>query len=129
MQRNIAFCLKLDKDNIINAVIEKSEKKRSNISHSKIFSKYNRLLLNQIRDEIIQFIKRHNCELHDVSFECDSDCRAFAKDTGLKHKDRGHVHVLSDLVAWSNNKGDEPDGVIPIDLTSKIEEELNRIIK
>ena len=74
-------------------------------------------------------MKKHDCDLHNVYFECDSDCRTFAKDAGLKYKDPGYVHILSDIVAWSNNRRYEPDGTITMDLTSRINNKLNRIIK
>ncbi len=128
-KESIAFCLKLDKDMIINAIMKKNAKRRLNIARSKILSIYDTLLLNHIRDEIIQFLKMHNYELHRIFFECDSDCRTFAKVTGLKYKNPGRVHVLSDVIAWANNNGVEPKGVITMDLASKISKKLNQIFK
>ena len=61
---------------------------------------------------------------HRFTFECDSDCVKFLKDNGLKYADAGETHMLSDIVAWANQRNNEPEGVVEINLADIIKTEL-----
>lgn len=123
-KESIAFCIKLDRHDIISSIKMKNTKKHPNRLRARIISQYNRLLLEHMHDHLFLFIRKHNYELDEICFECDADCREFAKDAGLKYTDNNLVHVISDLVAWSNNKGNEPHGVIPLNPTTEISRQL-----
>lgn len=85
---------------------------------------------------------RHGAE---VIFQCDYECKYFVKQNGLQHNvveqknlipdknynndgachdNETHARILSDLVAWLNNKGKEPDGIISINFADNLEKEL-----
>ena len=64
-------------------------------------------------------------ELSDIVFECDSDCRNFAKDNVLKCKEKWNAHAMNNIVVWLNNHGNrEPPGVISRDISKWLEEQL-----
>ena len=127
-RENIAFCVKIDKDRIISNIISHVDKKRLRIPHDKIHSIHNKILLRKLHEKTLKFLRIHNYELHKVIFECDSDCRTFARDNGLKYTDPGYAHIISDIIAWANNNELEPKGVIVMDLSHEIESELRKAL-
>lgn len=128
----IAFCVKIDKFRLVDK-LEKKLKKQNRyrrMGGKKIWIVFNRLLLYEIREKIIPFTNSHGYALTDVAFQCDGDCRYFAKDNGLRYADEGRAYMLSDAVAWANNRNLEPHGVCALDLTKILEEKLkSRIVK
>ena len=126
-RENIAFCINMDKNRITNKIIHSMDKKYSYISHGRIYSAHNKILLQKLYEKTLEFLRSHNQELHKVIFECDSDCRPFVRDNGLKYTDRGYAHTISDIIAWANNNGLEPKGAIALDLTHEIEIELKKL--
>ena len=125
---NIAFCIRLDKDAIVKRI---STRKRSGHRYSRknIFRAYDYLLHKYMHERIVAFLAKHNHALHDVVFQCDSDCRDFIKVNGLRHDNVGNAHRLADIVAWSNNKNKEPRGVESLDPRSWIDTELKKRFK
>ena len=91
---------------------------------TKIFRTYHYLLLEELRDTLILFLNKHNYALSDIVFQCDSDCRNIIRDMGLHYSDPKYAHMLSDIVAWFNNKNSEPKGVISVNLTTVIKDKL-----
>ncbi len=126
---SIAFCIRIDKKTIIDKLKNNLRKKHYSISIGKLFHAYNYLILHRIRDQITEFTHKHNTSLSEINFQCDYDCKNFAKDNGLRYTKEGNAHMLSDLVAWSNNKGFEPDGVVAMDITQYLEKELRTFFK
>ena len=123
---NIAFCIKINKNEIINQIQEMRKIKYKNISRGRITYKFHRILWRLILERIQSFLNIHGCTFDDVSFQCDGDCISFAKDTGLKHVDEDNAHMLSDIVAWANNHNQEPRGTIGLDFTNELETELRK---
>ncbi len=120
-QTVIAFCIQIDKYRILNKI----NIRKKNTSKKKILQIYNQTIFKQLREKILDFLYRHNYSLDDIVFQCDSDCKDFAKDVGLKYEERkGNAFYLSDIIAWANNKNKEPKGVMEIDLTKIIETKL-----
>ena len=127
-KENIAFCIQIEKNKIIQNILE-TKRIKQNVSKAKIYRAYHYLLLRHVRAQIETFLGKHGNALSDVVFECDMDCVNFAKDAGLKHTQRGDAYVLSDIVAWANNRGLEPRGVVVMDITVVLESYLKRIFK
>ena len=123
-KENIGFCIRLDRREIISDVKEKTDSK-----YAVIYQRYNRLLLKFMREKINEFLIMHKAELSKVGFQCDADCNGFISDNNLCSRNQEFVHTLADLVAWSNNRGKEPNGVIYLDPREWIRKELNRIFK
>ena len=119
-----AFCIRLDRVEIINTIQNMRRARSKNIPGRKITEMYNRLLLRYVRDKLEEFPSRHGHALSEVAFQSDSDCVNFLKDNGLRHSDAGNAHMLSDIVAWANNRSREPEGVIPINPADRIQERL-----
>ncbi len=124
-KENIGFCVRLDRDEITNDV----KKKIDSTKYAAIYRRYNQLLLKFMHGRISEFLARHKAELPEVGFQCDADCYRFISDNNLCLCDQKLVHVLADLVAWSNNRGKEPDGVICLDSRKCIRKELNRVFR
>ncbi len=122
----IAFCVRIERHMIIEEIKEKRKIIRKNISKGKILFHYHNIVFYMLKKHIEIFLHKHNCVLSDISFECDSDCQNLIQDCHLRHSDRGIAHMMSDIVAWSNNKGKEPKGVIVLDFTKKIRKEISR---
>ena len=123
-KENIAFCIKINRNKIIDKIHEMRRMKHENVSRGKIIKNFHRILLHLLRERILNFFNMYGCTFDDVAFQCDGDCINLAKDTGLKYVDRCSVHMLADIVAWANNHKQEPDGVIALDFTHELETEL-----
>ena len=52
----------------------------------------------------------------------------FLKDNSLCHIGAGRAHMLSDIVAWANNRNREPEGVISVNPVAGIQEKLKEDI-
>ena len=126
-KNNIAFCIKINHN--IDKIKNMNIIKKKRIPLGKIYREYYRMLLFSIRDDLEKFSLAHNCPLNTIPFQCDSDCRGFAKDTGLHYDDPGHAHELSDIVAWLNKNHSVVDGIVELnmlDTYEKIIEKLRR---
>ena len=108
-------------------IIQNMDKKYLRISRDRVYSAHSKILLQKLHEKFLEFLRIHNYELHKIVFGCDSDCRTFARDNGLKYADPRHAHIISDIVAWANNNELEPRGVIVMDLTHEIETELKKL--
>ncbi len=120
----IALCIRIDKTLLLKKI------KGMNYNDiAKFHVGYNRMLFKYIRPYIENFLIKHNCTIHDVVFQCDGDCVNLAKDIGVKHDMAGNVHMLADIVAWANNRCQEPDGVVPIDVRDAIKSRMMKNLK
>lgn len=124
----MAMCLRIEKQRITNKIKNLRKVRTRNTRKRKIYTTYDYTLWNLMQDRIKEFLQGHGCDLHDVVFQCDHDSDAFLKTAGLGRSYKGHAYVLSDIVAWANNKKREPDGVVFVDLASEIERRLTRLI-
>ena len=124
----VAFCVKIDRSRIIGQIKKRARKQNRYFQPEKIWIAYNRLLLSALRDKITSFVNKHNHSIVDVPFQCDADCRSFIKENGLQHAVQGGAYMLSDILAWANNRGLEPRGTHLLDLTKELEEKLARKI-
>ena len=127
-RQNIAFCIRINRDQIIRNVKKLSKIKHKNISNGKIYRTYDYLLFQELREMILGFLIKHKYGLSDIIFECDSDCIRFVKSSGLKPTNAGDAHMLADIVAWANNRSIEPDGVITLDLAKVIEPKMMKVL-
>ena len=75
------------------------------------------------------FLREHSCEVRSIVFQCDADCRAFAKDMGWMITDAGPAHMLADIVAWANGHGREPEGAVSLDLVDGLVERMKSRFK
>lgn len=116
----LVLCCKINRDVIIDKFLQRKIKHGKQPDHRMALRSFNRQVYDLLQDRIMTFLAQHNCDRDDVVFECDSDCRGFAKDVGLRYGDGGTAHHVSDIVAWSNNRGSEPPGVARQDLGGKI---------
>lgn len=128
-EQTFAICVKIDRKKIINNIKNKRKVKHQNIPTSKIISKYNKLVMHYMEKRIMTFLNNNGYTLSDIIFQCDQDCLKFAKDNGLRHTDTDSTHILADIVAWANNRGIEPDGVVVLDIVDKVEAELWNLYK
>lgn len=114
---NIAFCIRIEQDDIVNKIKAMRHRKRKRITHRKIYQTFHSLVMCYLDDQITQFRINHKCDLSEVIFHCDHDCKSFAIQNNLNYKichpkadnkscydDDEYAYVLSDLVAWSGKK-------------------------
>ena len=123
-KNNIAFCIRVDKSIITNKIRNLRRVKKKNTSNEKIFRAYYRIVFRNIAERLQRFALDHGHKLEDILFQCDSDCIRFAKDTNLRYVYKGSAYDLSDVVAWCNNRGLEPKGVITLDISSDVKSKL-----
>ena len=121
---SVAFCVRIDRDPIISRIKQMRRSKKT--SEGRIRKAYHQILFHMLKDRMEGFALRHGMPVSDVAFQCDSDCRNFIRDAGLKRDPVGDAHAIADIVAWANNKGAEPSGVIQMNLSSELEERLVR---
>ena len=124
----LGLCIKIERNKTIGECINLNKNKK-NLRRSELICIFNSQLFKLLRSKIDNFLLQHHYTLTEVCFECDSDCRDFAKDNCLSHTNASSTHSIADAVAWGNCKKIEPDGTISIDLTSEISKHVNERIK
>lgn len=122
----IAFCYRLDLDTTIRHARSRRTK---NIRTDRMFTACYYVIWMHIQDQIKAFLQSHRCDIHNVVFQCDGDSEIFLKTVGLKRAYKGQAHSLSDAVAWANNNGKEPRGVISQNLTKVIDRQVRNMMK
>lgn len=126
-KNNIAFCIKFNRN--IKKISNMKMIKRKKISLGKINRIRHYRLLSSTKEAIISFLIAHNYSIHDIYFQCDSDCRGFLRDVGLHYDDPGIAHQLSDVVAWANRRNIPLDGVIELDRVNETDEAVVKTLK
>ena len=121
-----AFCYRIELDTAIKNT--RSGRSR-NVRKSRIFATCYYVMWMHMQDQIKSFLQSLQCDIHDVAFQCDSDSEMFLKTAGLRRTHKGQAHSLSDVVAWANNNGKEPYGVVSQDLSEPIERQVKSMIK
>ena len=111
-EKNItAFCIKINRDREITNV----DIRRKRIPRKKIRHTYNTILSHSIQENVEKFLTAYGYHFNQIPIECDSDCRSFAKDTGLHPVQATHMHDISDIIAWANKKGIKIPWVVELD--------------
>lgn len=121
-----AFCVKINRKSVINTVKNKRNIKHRRMSGGKLFALFEKTLFKYLTHEIEKFTLQYDLGAKEIIVECDTDSIVFAKTWGVKHLGVGTAHIISDIVAWCNNKNQNISGVIEIDLSKKIQNELLR---
>ena len=121
-----AFCVKINRKNVIDTVKINGIKKNKKMQGGNLFPQLKKILLNYLTYEFEKFTLQYHLSAKEIVVECDNDSIVFAKTWGVKHLSAGSVHIISDIIAWCNNKNQNIDGVIEIDLSEKIQSELLR---
>lgn len=124
----IGFCVRLEKGRAIAKVMQSARQKHRR-GAAKIHGTYHALVWSRMRDRTEAFLRRHGCEVGTIRFQCDADCRNFAKDVGWRYVDRGPAHTLADIVAWANSHGREPKGTVCMDMVDLLDTDLARRFK
>lgn len=119
-----AFCFQIRRDEIVSEIKNMRKSRSSNTQSKRIFTVFNYVLWGVMQDRIKEFLQGHRHDLHDVVFQCDHDSEDFLKTAGLRHSYKGHAYMVSDIVAWANNRGIEPAGVISDNLVPEIKKLL-----
>ena len=116
----IAFCIKLDRKNIVNKIMEAKRHGGKNLEKGKVLRTYNYVIMQEVRKKLENFLFSHGVSLTEIIVQCDSDCMYFAKAGALDHTRKGVAYKLADYVAWCNNKNKPPDSIKEIDFTTEI---------
>ena len=124
----IGFCMRLEKAQTI-ARVKKLVGRKHRLSAEKIHNAYHFLVWRRIRDHIEEFLRHHGCEVRSIRFQCDADCRDFARDLGWQYADVGPAHSLADVVAWANSHGRDPKGTVSMDLAGHLNAEMAKRFK
>ncbi len=125
----IAFCIRLERKQIFEKLYRGKLKKSRYIQNTTILRTYHYLVWRDIRDHVEKFLHQHGYGIGDVVFQCDGDCRDFAKDMGWHHEAAGSAHMLADIVAWANAHGREPAGAVRLDLTDSVYQQMIKRFK
>ena len=105
-------------------VQERERHKR--VQNAKRLRAYHYLLWRAVRVHIEEFLRQHRYDTSDVVFQCDGDCKDFAKDVGLRHGVEGSAHMLADIVAWANSHGKEPSGTVRLNLADRLYKDMKK---
>ena len=116
----IGLCMRVEKKLVLEKAQKRTKGRRMRAGKMKMTSTYHRLVWSMMRDYVEEFLWRHGCEISDISFQCDADCRDFAKDMGWKITHAESAHTLADVVAWANGHEQEPKGTVTLDLVSRL---------
>ena len=120
----LALCVKIERNKLLHVVERKSKTNASNLRTNKILYAYHKAVWSSVRGSIQDFINQHKQDFGDVVFESDGDCIAFLKDVAIKRTTPSHAHMIADAIAWANNAGKAPKGVVEIDATDQIAKAL-----
>ena len=123
----VALCIWLDKDVMIGKI--RTRKRGHRYPKKRVLNAYDYILCRYIQKLTTAFCVKHGCVIREATFQCDGDCVDFVRHNGLKRGYPGDAHMLADIVAWSNNRGREPAGVMPIDLRDNLEAEMKKRFK
>ena len=124
----IAFCIRLERKQILDK-IHRPQQKKPYLNIAKLLRTYNYLVRRAICDDVEKFLRQHRCEVGEVIFQCDGDCRGFVKDVGWHHGAEGSAYMLADIVAWANTHGREPIGTVSLDLTESVYAQMAKRFK
>ena len=125
----IAFCIRLERKAVLEKIRHARQQKGRYVDDMKLLRTYHYLVWREIRDHVEKFLHQHGCGIDEVVFQCDGDCRDFAKDLGWRHAAGGSAHMLADIVAWANSHGREPTGTVSLDLTDSVYKQMAKRFK
>lgn len=131
-RRTIAgYCIHLEKNRTFSKVYDRFKRKGrlDRTNRKKLSRTYNALLWMGIRSPLEEFLLQHGHITQDLIFQCDVDCRDFAKDRGWDYENRGPAYVLADILAWCNSHGQELDGSVYLDLADLLEQQTLKRFK
>ncbi len=123
-KNSIAFCVRIERKAIINKIKSRRLAKYKRMSGGKLFAMFEKILFKYLRHEIEKFTLMYGFGATEIIVECDNDSIVFARTWGVKHIKPSIAHLISDIVAWCNNKNKSVKGVIELDLTKLIQEAL-----
>ena len=123
----IAFCVKLDRKNIIEK-IRQSGKIKQRTPKQTLLNVYNRVIITHIISYIEEFLHLHGVSIHDLNIQCDMDCKPFVRAGSMKFQHKGAAYRISDYVAWCNNRSGVLQDVIEINFTDKIIPNMLKIL-
>lgn len=119
----IALCIRSDTDGIIEKVRKRKPKNR--YQTRRIMSVHDQRPYRHLYDVAAPFFIQHRHDVHEIIFQCESDCLNFTKANGLPNEVvDGDAYKLADIVSWANTRNKEPCGVRVADLRDVLEERL-----
>ena len=122
----LALCITIDRKKLLQIAERRVKTGASNLRTNKILYAYNKAAWRSVSGHVEDFIKQHKQDFGDAVFESDGDCIAFLKDVGFKRTAPSYAHMFADAIAWANNAGKAPKGVIEIDATGQIAKALRK---
>lgn len=122
----LALCIKIERKKLLQIAERKAKTNPSNLRTRKILYAYNTAVWNSVRGRVVNFLNQHKRDFGDAVFESDGDCISFLKDAALKRTEPSYAHMIADAIAWANNAGKAPRGVIEIDATEHIVKTLRK---
>lgn len=125
------FCIRLEKKRTLSTALEHLARKdrQSYTNRKKLQRTCHALMWKMISDPLEKFLLPHGCRAQDLAFQCDADCRSFARDQGWQLENRGPAYVLADILAWGNGHGQEPAGTIRLDIADSLERQTLKRFK
>lgn len=115
----IGICMLVDRQNVLAPIMERIDG-GSRMTRERIYRRHNRMLMRHMRGGMEGFLLARRLGVHDIRFQCDSDCRDLVRDSGLRYEGPGNAHKMADALAWSNNSGLEPYGAGRMDIAARI---------
>lgn len=120
----LALCLKTDKASILSGIVRMAERQKKAPKSESLAYAYDNAVMEGIRVDLDQFLNRHGRSLGDVKIEADHDCKDLLRHANIRQTGESYAHMIADAVAWANNRGDEPRGVKPRDITGHLYKRL-----
>lgn len=124
----IALCVKLDRKNIVKNIMNTKRVGGKNLEKGKVLRTYNRVVIQEIKKRLEDFLFSHGVSVTEIVIQCDGDCMYFAKAGALQYTRKGVAYKLSDYVAWCNNKNRSIASVNEIDFTEDIPTRMKKIL-
>lgn len=126
MRNSIGRIKQYQSTKFIKTAKSAKEKNGHRYPKKRIYRAYDHILYRRIKDTFKIFSKQYNDDVDKIIFQCDNGCRDFIKNNGLTCGTPDDAHMLADIVAWSNNREIEPDGVQLAHLADPIKKELEK---
>lgn len=129
-KNRIAFCVRLDRQRIIDKIKESRKVRKQRTPTKSILRTFNRVIMQEVRCRIEEFALLHDISITEIVVQCDRDAKPFAIAGCLQHTRKGAAYRVSDYVAWCNNRNRDNDvkSIISINFTNDIPDRMMKIL-
>ena len=123
-EESLAFCIRIDRDIIIDEVLNTLKIRKKKIKRPSISRAYDKILFNSLKKYFEIFALQHDMHFNEVTIESDGDCYDIFRHNNITFTRPKNAHNLADIISHANVINSPPKGVRELDLTNVIRKRL-----